>query len=192
MLLNQIGELHDRLRAKRALAGDSSWGSPLRSPHRLDLKAREPLAPPDQRNDVAPLVNDLYSVVDGLLGRPPEDAELQSFLEALGHWPLTLGPEDILRYLAHQDRGFCLLFMDASGHPHPVARGKPPRTPIFKGCFFYAEGVEECRAFAGALPNGITWSDTATTLLAKLGPPKNAIISRKRGVLTSHFWTMGQ
>jgi len=138
-------------------------------------------------------LGDVYSAVDRLLGRTPDDAELQSFLSALGYWPLqVLGPEDFNLYLEDKARGFCLLFEDCSVVPHPLAAGKPAGTLIFAGCFFYAEGVEGYHAYAGALPYGITWSDTASSIVAKLGPPKNEIKSKRTGVLMAHRWQAGQ
>lgn len=139
------------------------------------------------------LLDDLYSAVDRLLGRTPDDAEMQAFLSALGHWPLqVLGPEDFNIYLEDEARGFCLLFEDCSVVPHPLAASKPAETPIFTGCFFYAEGVEGYHAYAGALPYGITWSDTASSLVSKLGPPKNEMKSKRTGLLIAHRWPAGQ
>jgi hypothetical protein len=139
------------------------------------------------------LVNDLYTAVDRLLGRTPDDAELQAFLSALSYWPLqVLGPEDFRIYLEDKARGFCLLFEDCSVVPHPLATGKAAKTPIFTGCFFYAEGVEGYHAYKGVLPYGITWSDTASSLVSTLGPTESEIKSKRTSMLTAHVWPAGQ
>jgi hypothetical protein len=42
--------------------------------------------------------------------------------------------------------------------------------------------------FQRALPHGVTWSDTPDTLLDKVGPVKNNIVSKKTGALTAQRW----
>jgi hypothetical protein len=139
------------------------------------------------------VINDLFAAAEPLFGRAPDDAELQSFLNAVGKWPVpAFGPEEFSLYVADKPRGFCLLFEDAETVKHPDAAGKPARTPIFIGCFFYNEGVDGYQAFAGALPLGITWADTASSLVSKLGPPDSEIKSKKTGLVTSHGWPAGR
>jgi hypothetical protein len=139
------------------------------------------------------IINNLFSAAEPLFGRTPDDAELQSFLSALGKWPIPeFGAEDFYLYIPDKAQGYCLFFEDADILKHPAAAGKPPRTPILVGCFFYNEGVDEYHAFAGALPLGITWADTASSLVSKLGPPKNEIKNKKTGLLSSHRWPAGQ
>jgi hypothetical protein len=140
-----------------------------------------------------PPTQDLFASAERLLGRTPDDGELQKFLEDLRKWPLpAFGPEELSIYLADKDQGFCLQFDDSSTIQHPVAAGKVAETPLFVRCFFYAEGVEEYHAFSGTLPNGITWSDNATSLVSKIGLPKHEIKSKKTGKLTGHRWARGQ
>jgi hypothetical protein len=79
------------------------------------------------------------------------------------------------------------LFESTNNAIHKSA-SRPPDAVIFAGCFFYAEGVEDYRAFSGPLPIGITWSDTPSTLVAKLGPPDNEIKNKKTGALSAQRW----
>ena len=138
-------------------------------------------------------LEDLFSIVDSLLGRTPDDLELQSFLTALGNWPLPdFEEEEFTIYLEDKARGFCLLFEDCSAVRHPLASGKPEKMPIFIGCFFYAEGVDEYSMFKGTLPENIVWSDDSTSLVAKLGVPNNEIINKKTGRLMAHRWSVKQ
>lgn len=138
-------------------------------------------------------LDDIYSVVEQLLGKTPDDAELQSFLVAIGKWPLSaFGPEDLSIYLEDKRLGYCLLFEDCSTVRHPLATDKVAETPIFVGCFFYSEGVDGYRAYAGKLPSSITWFDTPNTLVYKLGTPMNEIMNKKTGALLGHRWQAGQ
>lgn len=138
-------------------------------------------------------VKDLFSFTQALLGRTSNDHELRSILEGLGKWPIpAFGPEELTLYLADKSQGFCLVFDDGSTVKHAVAAGKGSQTPIFVGGFFYAEGVDEYHAFSGTLPNGIVWSDSASSLLSKMGPPKHEITNKKTGALSSHRWPLGQ
>lgn len=138
-------------------------------------------------------MKDLFASSERLLGRTPDDTELQAFLGALGMWPLPdFEPEELTIYLEDKDRGFCLMFDDSSSVQHPVAAGKPAETPIFVSAYFYAEGVEEYHAFAGTLPYGIIWSDTANSLVSKMGPPKHEIKTKSDGRLSAHVWPAGQ
>jgi hypothetical protein len=128
-----------------------------------------------------------------LLGRTPDDSELHELLATLGNWPLrAFGPEELSIYLHDKVRGFCLVFDDSTTVRHPVASGKPAQTPIFVGAFFYAEGVDGYHAYAGAMPYGIGWSDTAKSLVSKIGPPKFEIKNKQTGQLRSHRWPAGQ
>jgi hypothetical protein len=139
----------------------------------------------------ASATEDMFASVERLLGRTPDDNELRLFLEGLGKWPIpAFGEEELTIYLGDKARGYNLVFDDSSTVRHPVAAGKSPETPILVTCFFYNEGVEGYHAFTGTLPNGITWSDSADSLVAKIGPPKHEI---KYGTtLSAHRWSKGQ
>jgi hypothetical protein len=139
-----------------------------------------------------PPEENIFAQAEKLLGKSPDD-ELRAILEALGKWPIPpFGPEELTIYLEDKPRGFCLVFDDSSTVQHPVAANKPPQTPIFVGCFFYAEGVDGYHAFKGALPYGISWSDNASSMVSKIGPPKHEIKNKKTGLLSSHRWQIGQ
>ena len=117
-----------------------------------------------QRDKTLPM-KDLSGSAERLLGRTPDDPELQTFLKTLGRWPLPpFGPEELTIYW-DKALGFCLVFDDSSTVKHSIAAGNQAGTPIFVGTFFYAEGVDGYHAYAGPLPYGITWSDTANSLV---------------------------
>ncbi len=139
------------------------------------------------------IASNLYHTIAPLFGRTPEDPEVAAVLETLGELPFRdLDIEEFSRYVARRPEGFCLLFQDAEIVRHPTAQGKAPKTPIFTGCFFYPEAVEDYSRFTGSLPDGILWTDNAATLLAKLGQPKNEILSKKTGRLKAHRWSRGE
>ena len=136
--------------------------------------------------------SNLYDTIAPLFGRTPEDPELAAVLGTLGELPFRgLASDEFSRYLTKKTAGYCLLFEDAETVRHPTAQGKARKTPIFTGCFFYPEGVDEYAQFTGALPEGILWTDSAATLPAKLGAPKNEIINKKTGRLKAHRWSKG-
>jgi len=138
-------------------------------------------------------INDIFASAERLLGRTSDDPELKILLQALGFWPLPeFESEESSIYLEDEARGFCLVFDDSSSLEHPLAAGKPPGTPIFRNVFLYSEGVGDYHAYKGTLPHGITWSDTANTLVAKMGPPKNEIKNKKTGKLSAHRWPAGR
>ena len=140
----------------------------------------------------APLI-DVFASAERLLGRTPSDPELRKLLVSLGRWPLPeFESEEVSIYLEDQARGFCLVFDDSSSLEDPIAAGEQPGTPIFVSAFFYAEGVDGYHAYAAPLPHGITWSDTASSLLSKMGPPKHEIKSKKTGLLSAHVWAYGR
>ena len=137
--------------------------------------------------------SDVFAATARLLGQAPDDPDLRMFLESLGKWPLpAFGPEELSIYVEDKTRGFSLEFRDSSSLKHPIAAGKPPQTPVFESAFFYAEGVDGYHAYAGMLPHGITWADTATSIMSKMGSPKHEIKNKKTGLLTSHRWPEGQ
>ena len=139
------------------------------------------------------LTSNLYDTIAPLLGRTPADPELAAVLGALGELPFRgLASDEFSRYIAKKQDGHCLLFEDAETVRHPAAQGKARKTPVFTGCFFYPGGVDEYAQFTGVLPEGILWTDTAATLLAKLGAPKNEIMNKKTGRLKAHRWSKGE
>jgi hypothetical protein len=136
-------------------------------------------------------IDRIASSVLGLAGRTPDDPELQRFLTALKAWPLDPFPSDEYSvYHIDKKRGFCLMFEDATLVKHPAAQGKKPRTPLLIGCYFYTQGKDDYEQFAGTLPYDVAWTDTPESLTARLGPPKNVIVSKKTGALTAHRWAM--
>jgi hypothetical protein len=138
------------------------------------------------------ITSNLYNTIAPLFGRTPEDAELAAVLGPLGELPFQgLASDEFSRYVTKKADGFCFLFEDAETVRHPVAQGKARKTPVFTGCFFYPDGVDEYSQFTGSLPEGILWTDTAATLLSKLGTPKNEILNKKTGRVKAHRWNKG-
>lgn len=145
------------------------------------LDGREPPGPPRPRVvPSVPFAMDRFTAtLTGVLGRPVGDAALREFLEALGHWPLPrFKSDESTLYVEDKPRGFCLLVRKAA------------QAAVLDGCFCYAEGVDDYRAFAGALPLGITWSDSAASLVTRLGEPMHEIKNKKTGKLSSQFWRL--
>jgi hypothetical protein len=137
-------------------------------------------------------MDDLFPTAEPLFGRTPDDPDLQAFLMAVGKWPVPpFGDEELIMYLEDKPRGFALVIEDAGTVKHPAAEGLAAQTPLFTACFFFAEGVEGYQAFPGKIPSGIVWSDNASSLVAKLGPPKNDIKNKKTGALQAHRWPAG-
>lgn len=135
---------------------------------------------------------DVFPQVEQLLGRTPDDMELETFLKSLGMWPLpSFEPEEFRIYLEDKERGFCLVFKDCSTVQHPSTVGKPAETPVLACVFLYAEDVDGYHAYMGALPLGIIWSDTASLLVAKNGPPKQEIRNKTTGKLNAQRWPVG-
>lgn len=138
------------------------------------------------------ITNNLFLTIAPLFGRTPDDSELEEVLGALGHLPFCgFGVDDFSLYLPNKADGFCLLFEDADTVDHKLAKGKARRTPVFTGCFFYPEGIDEYSQFKGPLPEGIVWSDTSESILGKLGKPQNEIMNKKTGKLKAHRWNLG-
>ena len=117
------------------------------------------------------------------LSRTVEDAELRGFVEGLGHWPLPRFPGGEDLYIGRKDRGYCLVFRQVK-----ASAGGKGYTAQLSGVFLHSAGDEENRAFDQAMPMGITWSDTASSLVSRLGPPSNEIKNKKTGMLSSHRW----
>jgi hypothetical protein len=138
-------------------------------------------------------VDSLFAASERLLGRTPNDPELKEVLVGLAAWPLPEFDEDeISVYVENEPAGYDLEFRDSSTVDHPVAEGKSPGTPVFVSAFFYNEGVEDYGQFKGALPNGISWSDTSNDLVRKLGKPKREFKNKADGKLNGHGWPRGE
>lgn len=128
-----------------------------------------------------------------LSGRTTDDPELQAFLRKAGGWPLKpFAADEFNTAFSDKTRGYQLLFRDAATVKHAVAAGKADRLPLFIGTYFFTEGCEGNRQFAGALPHGVKWTDKPDDLLARLGTPKNVITSKKTGALTAHRWAIDE
>ena len=138
-------------------------------------------------------LQNLFATAAPLFGRPADDPDLKVFLTGLKMWPLPkLDEDDIEIYHDDEKRGFCLYFVQAERVKLPALAGKPGDTLVFVGCFFYADGVDDHLSFRGAMPLDITWSDTASSLVARLGAPKGEFKSKKTGALTAHRWNAPQ
>ncbi len=136
-------------------------------------------------------IENLFPSIEPLFGRTADDLDLQAVLKAMGRWPLPeFEPEEFVIFLEDKEHGFCLEFDDTQTAKLPGSKDKPPRTAIFRGCFFFAEGYENYHAFSGSLPCSIVWTDTASSLVTKLGTPKNEIMNKKTGILNAHRWAM--
>jgi len=135
---------------------------------------------------------DVYAGIGPALGKTPNDPPVQSFLRSIGHWPLPELEEDEFDLnIEDEARGFSLAFEDGANLP-PSIEAKPAGTLVLCGCFFYAEGADDYQQYGGPLPQGITWSDTPASLVAKLGPPKNEMRNKKTGELDAHRWALGE
>lgn len=136
-------------------------------------------------------LNAITPAVLRLAGRAAEDPELRAFLESCGAWPLKPFPDDEFHVgFTDKSRGFELQFEDAALVKHVAAAGKPARTPLFVGAYFFNEGNNDSRRFVGDLPYGVTWRETADQLVARLGPPRAIFTSRKTGLVTGHRWAV--
>jgi hypothetical protein len=134
-------------------------------------------------------IDSISSSVLHLAGRIPTDPELMAFLSAVGAWPLDdFPPDEFNIYFEDKALGFCLLFEDAAIVRNPIAIGKPARTPIFVGCYYYSQGKDGYQQFMGSLPFGVDWIDTPISILAKLGTAKKNILNQKTGQLIAHRW----
>lgn len=135
------------------------------------------------------VTQNLSATIQPLLGRPADDAELRNLLTALGHWPIPSFPSDeFIVYVENQDQGYSLQFDDAATVRSPVASGQPARTALLAGCFLYSEGADDYHAFLGSLPFDMTWLDSATAVIGKIGAPKYTIMNKKTNALSAHGW----
>ena len=137
-------------------------------------------------------MDELCATVLRLLGRTPDDPDLQRFLSAVGCWPIPAFAEERFTYsFEDQQRGFALTFQDAATLPaENKIPGVPARTPVFIGAVLYSEGKDDYHQFAGKIPGGATWADTPSALETKLGPPKHVVKNTKTGALMGYRWAM--
>jgi hypothetical protein len=119
-----------------------------------------------------------------LLGKNSEDAELRSFLAALGLWPLPRKKrDDFALYLEKKRQGFCLLFDEA-----PKVAGQKGQLLILNACFFYSQGKDGYRGFAHAMPCRIRWADTMKSLASRLGPATHEYKDKETGFIHGQRW----
>jgi hypothetical protein len=118
-----------------------------------------------------------------LMGHTARDTDLQTFLAALKLWPLPRWKDVWDLYVEDKPRGFCLVFSEAEN----LSVGRS-RVPKLSGCFLYSKGKDGYRAFLHPMPKGITWTDSAASLHAKLGKPGYEYRDKKSGALTGHRW----
>src|SRR5688572_7571837 len=116
-------------------------------------------------------IEDVATVLP-LIGRGEDDGELKRFLTSVGSWPIPefKADEHTSAHVDHE-RGFELQFRAAETLKHPRAAGATGRKAVLFGTYLYAGGKFDYKRFTGALPKGVTWSDTVETLTAKLGEP---------------------
>lgn len=126
-----------------------------------------------------------------LVGRPVYDPDLQNFLFRINALPLPPLPPDEF-FVAHCNMacGFELQFQEATKVHHVAAQGLPARTLLLIGGYFHADGHEGFSGFQGPLPFGLTWNDSTESLKSLLGEPKNTILSKKTGIMTSQRWAL--
>jgi len=121
---------------------------------------------------VAEMIEGLRETVDALLAKDVNTPEVKAFLASLGVTEtLQIDPDfggaDVSRPLL----GFSLLFKDPARTKSRLAAGLRRGILILTGCFFYSEGHEGYRQFAGKLPRGLSFSDSRDVIIQKLGPP---------------------
>lgn len=115
-----------------------------------------------------------------LLGLPATEPGVRAFLEALGHWPLPrFRPGEDL-YLAEKAKGYCLLLKEGKSGVAELA-----------GCFLYSEGKDGYSAFAHPMPRGVSWGDSASAVVTRIGAPTREITNKKTGELSTHRWMDG-
>jgi hypothetical protein len=135
----------------------------------------------------------LFSKVEKLLGETPDNKELAAIVSWMGYRKFpSFKDEEWAIYLSKENYGFCLKFDDAELVKHACAKGKPPRTPILTGGFFYAKGVEDYHQFSGLLPHGMEWSDTPASVEKKFKGKAKPFKNKTTKVLEAHFLVFGR
>lgn len=134
----------------------------------------------------------LFERAEPLFGLAITDSKVQALLADLGHWPAPeLPAEEFIVYIEDKPLGYCLKLDDAATVKNPIVAGLAPRTRVFVGCFFFSEGIDGYKQFAGRLPHGIAWSDDPQAVLKKVGQPKFEFKNKTTGVLSTHRWDCG-
>jgi hypothetical protein len=119
--------------------------------------------------------------VERLCGRPATDPEVKSLIAALDLRLGELEAGEGTLYVDDRNRGFCF----------SLSPDRSTGALRLEGCHLYSEGHESHRGFSHALPLGITWDDTSTSLV-RLGPPSTEIVNKKTGQLSSQRWWLDE
>lgn len=137
-----------------------------------------------------PAIKELATTLLQMIGHAIDETIQKDILMSIGSWPVPqFQPDEFSSSFVDHDHGFEISFQAAMLLTHPrVSPDAKGRTPIIAGGFFYAGGKDEFSPFTGALPSGITWSDTVETMPKKLGEPKTTVRNKKTGGVRAYRW----
>lgn len=74
-------------------------------------------------------------------------------------------------YLNREDQGISFLFKDERYIAEQNGVDFPSDAPVLTAIFLYGPGDDEFSEYKGALPGGLSFSDSQAQARAKLGPP---------------------
>ena len=101
---------------------------------------------------------------------------------------LALEEDDFDAYVEKQEFGFCLMFTDEAKFlglaNQPIGHGKL----YFSTVFFYSEGKDNYSEYQGTLPFGLSFNDTRTDALAKLGTQSWQRVAKDGARVISDRW----
>jgi hypothetical protein len=107
-----------------------------------------------------------------LFGYPVSDKKLLEFMSANKisiNDELSLGDDEYRGYIERPDDGFSLVFTDEAyflGRGNfPIGKGEL----FYSGMFFYSEGKDDYKEYKSDLPFSLSFNDTRTDVLNKLG-----------------------
>jgi len=124
-----------------------------------------------------------------LFGRRIDTSEVNSFLLSIGvNEQIQIASDDDSTYVTRPAQGFSLLFKDPTATKNPTYAKMPTDAPVLTRCFFYSEGHEGYRQFAGELPGHLSFQDTHEKIHEKLGQPLQQRTHHKSGRLLSERW----
>jgi hypothetical protein len=124
-----------------------------------------------------------------LLGNTVKTPAVNALLKNLGVTEnLKINPDSGGVHVEKPELGFSLWLQDPPSILNPAYSSLPKGTPVLADCFFYSEGQDGYKQFAGELPGGILFTDGRPEVVAKLGEP---IWKReKNGRLIAEKWVI--
>ena len=107
-----------------------------------------------------------------LLGNTVKAPALAALLENLGVTETpTINPDSGGIHVEKKDLGFSLWLQDPPTILNRAYSSLPKGTPVLADCFYYSEGQDGYKQFAGELPGGLSFSDGHAQIVARLGEP---------------------